>query len=68
MSIVEADISMSLDGFVTGPDLERHPGLGRGGEQLHAWIHHDAGRRLLGELDQLDLPDVDAAVPGAVPG
>ncbi|MET0955231.1 MAG: dihydrofolate reductase family protein [Cryobacterium sp.] len=37
MGTVEANISMSLDGFVTGPDLDRYPGLGRGGEILHAW-------------------------------
>ena len=38
MAKVEANISMSLDGFVTGPNLNRHPGLGQGGELLHAWV------------------------------
>ena len=37
MPKVEANISMSLDGFVTGPNLDRYPGLGEGGEILHAW-------------------------------
>ena len=37
---------MSVDGFVTGPDLDKWPGLGRGGERLHAWLEHDEGRRL----------------------
>ena len=37
MAKVEANISMSLDGFVTGPNLDRHPGLGEGGDLLHAW-------------------------------
>jgi dihydrofolate reductase len=37
MAKVEANISMSLDGFVTGPNLDQHPGLGEGGEVLHAW-------------------------------
>ncbi|MEU5726502.1 dihydrofolate reductase family protein [Micromonospora sp. NPDC047738] len=37
---------MSLDGFVTGPDLVRWPGFGKGGERLHAWLDHDEGRRL----------------------
>jgi dihydrofolate reductase len=46
MAVVEADISMSVDGFVTGPDLDKWPGLGRGGERLHAWLEHDEGRRL----------------------
>jgi dihydrofolate reductase len=39
MAKVEANISMSLDGFVTGPNLDRYPGLGEGGDVLHAWIH-----------------------------
>ncbi|MGI5156346.1 dihydrofolate reductase family protein [Microbispora sp. CA-102843] len=46
MAIVEVDISMSVDGFITGPDLDEWPGLGRGGERLHAWLGHDEGRRL----------------------
>lgn len=37
MTKVVADISMSLDGFVTGPDPDLEHGLGRGGEPLHAW-------------------------------
>ena len=32
-----ADITMSLDGFVTGPDPDLEHGLGRGGEPLHRW-------------------------------
>jgi dihydrofolate reductase len=37
MTKVVADISMSLDGFVTGPDPDLDHGLGRGGEPLHTW-------------------------------
>ena len=33
-----ADISMSLDGFVTGPNDSPELGLGEGGESLHEWI------------------------------
>ena len=36
MAIVEAGFSISFDGFVTGPNLQEHPGLGEGGEILHA--------------------------------
>jgi len=32
------DISMSLDGFIAGPDQTLEDPLGRGGEQLHEWI------------------------------
>jgi dihydrofolate reductase len=35
---VIADITMSLDGFVTGPGADVEHGLGRGGEPLHAWV------------------------------
>jgi dihydrofolate reductase len=38
---VVADITMSLDGFVTGPDPDLAHGLGRGGEPLHAWVESD---------------------------
>ena len=31
------DISMSLDGFITGPDPGPEQPLGAGGEQLHEW-------------------------------
>jgi hypothetical protein len=37
MTKVIADITLSLDGFVTGPDPDREHGLGRGGEPLHTW-------------------------------
>jgi dihydrofolate reductase len=31
------DISVSLDGFVAGPDMRPGAGLGDGGERLHEW-------------------------------
>ena len=37
MAKVVADISVSLDGFVTGPEPGPGQGLGRGGEALHLW-------------------------------
>ena len=37
MAKVVADISMSLDGYVTGPSPDQAHGLGRGGEPLHTW-------------------------------
>lgn len=37
MTKVVADISVSLDGFVTGPGPDLEHGLGRGGEGLHTW-------------------------------
>lgn len=38
MTKVVADISMSLDGFVTGPGAGPEHGLGIGGEPLHTWV------------------------------
>jgi dihydrofolate reductase len=39
--LVVADISTSLDGFVTGPHPSISEGLGRGGEALHEWAFSD---------------------------
>ena len=38
MSKVTVDISISLDGFVAGPDPTLEEPLGRGGERLHDWV------------------------------
>jgi dihydrofolate reductase len=35
---VIADISMSLDGYVTAPGPDQQHGLGVGGEAIHAWV------------------------------
>ena len=37
MTRIIADISVSLDGFVTGPGPSPGNGLGTGGEALHTW-------------------------------
>ncbi|MEX2210344.1 MAG: dihydrofolate reductase family protein [Gaiellaceae bacterium] len=37
MSKLTLDISMSLDGFVAGPNITLEEPLGQGGEQLHEW-------------------------------
>jgi dihydrofolate reductase len=37
MSRLILDISMSLDGYVAGPDPSMEDPLGKGGEQLHEW-------------------------------
>ena len=38
MSKLMLDISMSLDGFVAGPNASLDEPLGQGGERLHEWI------------------------------
>lgn len=51
MTRIVADISVSLDGFVTGPDPGPGNGLGTGGEALHTWAFSDDpdDRRILRE-------------------
>jgi dihydrofolate reductase len=51
MTRIIADISVSLDGFVTGPDPGPDNGLGIGGEALHTWAFSDDpdDRRVLRE-------------------
>jgi dihydrofolate reductase len=51
MTRIIADISVSLDGFVTGPDPGPDNGLGTGGEALHTWAFSGDpdDRRLLRE-------------------
>ncbi|MCX5207722.1 dihydrofolate reductase family protein [Kitasatospora sp. NBC_00240] len=51
MTRIIADISVSLDGFVTGPDPGPENGLGTGGEALHTWAFSDDpdDRRVLHE-------------------
>jgi len=50
---------MSVDGFITGPNLDEYPGLGRGGEILHAWVRRDPDSARL-------LDDALFATAGAV--
>ncbi|TDC77644.1 dihydrofolate reductase family protein [Streptomyces hainanensis] len=51
MTRIIADISVSLDGFVTGPDPGPDNGLGVGGEALHTWAFSEDpdDRRILRE-------------------
>ncbi|MEW2166325.1 dihydrofolate reductase family protein [Streptomyces sp. NPDC007084] len=51
MTRIVADISVSLDGFVTGPDPGPVGGLGTGGDALHTWAFSDdpEDRRVLSE-------------------
>jgi dihydrofolate reductase len=38
MSKLRFEISMSLDGYVAGPDQSEQDPLGKGGEKLHDWV------------------------------
>lgn len=43
--IVHSDISMSLDGFIAGPNDSIDRPLGTGGERLHEWVYNLASWR-----------------------
>ena len=51
MTTIVADISMSLDGFVTGPNAGPTNGLGDGGGPIHDWVFSDdaVDKAVLGE-------------------
>jgi len=42
VGIVVANMSMSLDGFIAGPNVSIEHPMGEGGERLHAWMFGDA--------------------------
>jgi len=48
---VSFNISMSLDGYINGPDVTPEQGLGRGGEFLHEWAFNgnEKNRKLIEE-------------------
>ena len=54
MSATVLDMSMTLDGFITGPNVRPDNGLGDGGQHLHDWALKDS----------LDHKDVGAGLSG----
>jgi dihydrofolate reductase len=43
MGKVRFDLSVSLDGYIAGPNVGPENGLGDGGDELHEWIFPSAG-------------------------
>lgn len=54
MGFVAIDHSMSLDGFITGPDPDPANPLGTGGERIFAWMMDPAGMQADGTRLQSD--------------
>jgi dihydrofolate reductase len=70
-----AGISVSLDGFITGPDDRPGQGLGRGGERLHYWVfggpwtydgEHDFGA--MSEIDKAYYEALTARIGSGIVG
>lgn len=60
MGKVTSDISMSLDGFITGPNVRVGNGMGDEGDRLHDWMFDaktETGRSRVGR------PESGAAAP-----
>ena len=65
MARVISGITISLDGYVTGPDDRLGAGLGEGGERLHEWVFggpwtYDSPRGTPAPVDQEYLESVFA--------
>src|SRR5688572_19268 len=65
MSKVVWDVSMSLDGFTTGPNVRDAEPMGDGGERLHTWMEGTGpdGKADLGVFDKVNAK-VGAAIIG----
>lgn len=53
MTKLVVDITVSLDGFITGPDISVEQPMGKGGEALHHWLFEgktETDARILSEL------------------
>jgi dihydrofolate reductase len=65
MSKIVLDVSVSLDGFATGPNVRKAEPMGDGGERLHEWM---AGAGPDGEVDRRVQNEVNANVGATVIG
>ena len=60
MGKVKLEISVSLDGYVAGPEPTLQEPLGKGGEELHEWVTKLASwKELHGQAGGEDNPDSD---------
>ena len=64
MPEVILSMSMSLDGYVCGPDVSEKLAMGRGGERLHRWIFSEGPRQEDAEIVLEAMHRVRAVVIG----
>jgi RibD C-terminal domain len=55
MAGIVADITVSMEGFVTGPEPALEHGLGRGGAPLHHWASAAHGADVVRQVAQQRL-------------
>lgn len=65
MSKIVLDVSVSLDGFTTGPNVRQEEPMGDGGERLHEW---QAGKGPDGRVDLGVSQEVNAMVGAVIIG
>ncbi|MFC5753504.1 dihydrofolate reductase family protein [Actinomadura rugatobispora] len=65
MSKVVLDVSVSLDGFTTGPNVRPEEPMGDGGEQLHEWM---AGKGPDGRADLDVMRESDGTIGAVITG
>ena len=60
MTTVFADLTMTINGFIAGPDVSPEAPLGVGGGKIHTWAHElEAWRERLGLKGGVTNPDAD---------
>lgn len=64
MGKVMLDMSMSLDGFIAGPNVGVELPMGEGGERLHEWLFNTAASEVDAEVAQEMLATTGAVVLG----
>ena len=65
MGKVVLSASMSLDGFMAGPDVDLERPMGAGGERLHEWLFDESAE---GRLDAEVARETSAAIGAVVIG
>ena len=66
MTRVTCQISISVDGYVAGPNQSKEDPLGKGGERLHDWIIQTEGWRKLHGLEG-GVHNVDSEIAAKLP-
>lgn len=64
MSKIVLDMSMSLDGFVTGPNVGKEYPMGVNGESLHKWLFSTPGDKVDADVEREMFAQTAAVILG----